>query len=148
MTLKERINNDIKEAMKAKDMTRLGTLRMLISVIKNEEINSRAKGGSEILSDEEVMKILRRENKKREESVKVYTDGGRPELAEGEKKEMEVISSYLPQDMGADEIKAIVKKVIDGGAKNIGDVMKAVMAETGGRAPGKIVSEIAKEILG
>ena len=145
--LKDKITADIKVAMIAKDATRLGVLRMLTAAIQSEEINVRTKG-VEMLSDEEVMKILRREHKKREESVKVYADGGRPELAEGEKKEMEIISSYLPVAMSESEIRAVVEKVIKGGASNLGDVMKAVMAETGGRAPGKIVSEIAKSLLG
>src|SRR3989344_3035394 len=147
MSLKERITADIKTAMIAKDAERLGVLRMLSAAIQSEEINQRAKG-VEKLSDDEVMKILRRENKKREESIKVYTDGGRPELAEGEKKEMEIISAYLPKDMSEADIRTVVEKVIAGGAKDLGSVMKGVMAETGGRAPGKIVSEIAKTLLG
>ena len=147
MTLKEKITADIKAAMIAKDAGRLGVLRMLSAAIQSEEINARAKG-VDALSDDEVMKILRRENKKREESVKVYTDGGRPELADVEKKEIEVISSYLPKDMSEAEIRAVVEKVIKAGAKDLGSVMKGVMAETGGRAPGKVVSEIAKQLLG
>ena len=137
--------------MIAKDATRLSVLRMLTAAIQSEEINTRAKNNGqsvETLSDDEIMKIMRREHKKREESVKVYADGGRPELAEGEKKEMEIISSYLPATMPENEIRAVVEKVIKGGASNLGDVMKAVMAETGGRAPGKTVSEIAKSLLG
>lgn len=147
MTLKEKITADIKSAMIAKDANKLGTLRMLSAAIQSEEINVRAKG-VETLSDEDVMKILRRENKKREESVKVYIDGGRPELAEGEKKEIEIISSYLPKDMSESEIRALVEKAIASGNKDLGSVMKAVNAEAGGRAPGKIVSEMAKQMLG
>ena len=144
--LKEKITADIKAAMIAKDSERLGVLRMLSAAIQSEEINARAKG-AETLIDEEIMKILRRENKKREESVKVYTDGGRPELAAGEKKEMEIISSYLPKDMSEAEIRALVEKAIADGNKDLGSVMKAVTSQTGGRAPGKIVSEIAKSLL-
>ena len=146
--LKDKINADIKEAMKAKDELTLGTLRMVYAAIKNEEIAKRGKGEGEELSDEEILKILKRENKKREESVKVYTDGGRPELADQEKAEMAIIAQYLPEEMPEAEVEALVKKVIDGGADNIGDVMKAVMAESGGRAPGKLVSEIARKLLG
>ena len=147
MTVKEKITGDIKTALIAKDTERLGTLRMLSAAIQTEEINQRAKGVQE-LSDEEVMKILRRENKKREESVKIYIDGNRPELAAGEKKEVEIISSYLPKDMSEAEIRTVVEKAVKGGAKDLGSVMKAVMAETGGRAPGRIVSEIARTLLG
>lgn len=147
MTLKEKITADIKSAMIAKDANKLGTLRMLSAAIQSEEINARAKG-IEVLSDEDVMKILRRENKKREESVKVYMDGNRPDLAEGEKKEIEIISAYLPKDMSESEIRALVEKAIAAGAKDLGSVMKAVNAEAGGRAPGKVVSEMAKQMLG
>ena len=147
MTLKEKITADIKAAMIAKDAERLGTLRMLSAAIQTEEINVRAKGVT-ALTDEDVMKILRRENKKREESIKVYTDGARPEMAAAEKKEMEIISGYLPKDMSEAEIRAVVEKVVKSGAKDLGSVMKGVMAETGGRAPGKIVSEMAKQLLG
>ncbi len=145
--LKEKITADIKAAMIAKDTERLGVLRMLSAAIQSEEINQRAKG-VEVLSDDEVMRILRRENKKREESVKVYVDGGRPELAEGEKKEIAIISAYLPKDMSEAEIRILVEKAIADGNKDLGSVMKAVTSQTGGRAPGKIVSEIAKSLLG
>lgn len=145
--LKEKITVDIKAAMIAKDSEKLGVLRMLSAAIQSEEINARAKG-VEVLTDEEVMKVLRREAKKREDSIKVYTDGGRPELAAGEEKELAIIKAYLPQEMTAEEIKPIVEKVIAAGNKDLGSVMKAVMAETGGRAPGKVVSEIAKQLLG
>lgn len=147
MTLKEKITADIKAAMIAKDAEKLSVLRMLSAAIQSEEINQRAKG-VEVLSDDEVMKILRRENKKREESVKVYTDGGRPEMAASEKKEIEIISAYLPKDMSEAEIRALVEKAIAAGNQDLGSVMKAVTSQTGGRAPGKIVSEIAKSLLG
>jgi len=147
MALKEQINADIKEAMKAKDAEKLGVLRMLISVLNNEGIDKRAKTGEEVLTDEEILKVLKRENKKREESVRVYTEGGRPELAEKEKAEMAIIGKYLPAEMPAAEVEAVVKRVIDGGANNLGDVMKKVIAETGGRANGKLVSELAKKML-
>ena len=145
--LKEKITADVKAAMIAKDSEKLGVLRMLQAAIQSEEINQRPKG-VEVLSDEDIMKILRRENKKREESVKVYTDGNRPDLAEGEKKEIAIISSYLPKDMSEAEIRVLVEKAIADGNKDLGSVMKAVTAQTGGRAPGKIVSEMARQMLG
>lgn len=145
--LKEKITADIKAAMIAKDSEKLGVLRMLTAAIQSEEINQRPKG-VEVLSDEEVMKVLRREAKKREDSIHVYTEGGRPELAEGERKELAIIKGYLPQEMTAEEIKPVVEKVIAAGNRDLGSVMKAVMAETGGRASGKVVSEIAKSLLG
>ncbi|OGE83618.1 MAG: hypothetical protein A3B23_03645 [Candidatus Colwellbacteria bacterium RIFCSPLOWO2_01_FULL_48_10] len=158
MALKEQLNADIKEAMKAKDADKLSTLRMLVSVLNNEAIEKRAKPvrpesdsdtGSErgILTDEEIIKVLRRENKKRDESVRVYIEGGRPELAEKEKVEMAIISKYLPAEMPAAEVEAVVKRVIAEGNKTIGDVMKKVIAETGGRANGKFVSELVKKLL-
>lgn len=146
MSLKEQIGNDMKEAMKAKDSVTLGTLRMITSILNNELIEKKAKGEEE-LTDEDVLKVLKREKKKREESIKMYLEGGREELAEGEKKELEVIAKYLPEEMPIEEVEKIVKKIVEGGADNMGDIMKAAMAETKGRANGKVVSEIAKRLL-
>jgi len=146
MSLKEKINNDIKEAMKAKDADRLSTLRMVMSVIKNAEIEKRVKDNAE-LTDEEVVKIMRKENKKREESVATYTAANRPELAASEKKEIEIIGSYLPAEMGEAQVRELVQKAIAGGAKDIKGVMAAVRKVDGGLAPGKLVSDIAKELL-
>lgn len=146
MSLKEKINNDIKEAMKAKDADRLGTLRMVMSSIKNAEIEKRVKDNSD-LTDEEVIKILRKENKKREESVATYTSANRPELAASEKKEMEIIGAYLPAEMGEPQVRELVKKAIEGGAKDIKGVMEYVRSQAGSSAPGKLVSDIAKELL-
>ena len=148
MTLKEKITADIKEAMKAKDTVTLGTLRMMVSIFNNEEIEKRAKGDAAPLTDEEVIKVLKRENKKRDESVRVYTEGGRPELAAGEKAEMAIIAKYLPAEMSNAEVEVIVKRVIAEGSNNIGDVMKKVIAEPGGRVNGKYVSELVKKLLG
>ena len=134
MALKEKFNADIKEAMKAKDANTLGTLRMLVAVVNNEEIEKRAKTGEAALTDDEIMKILRRENKKREESVRIYTEGGRADLADKEKVEIAIIAKYLPGEMSNAEVEVIVKRVIAEGNKTIGDVMKKVIAETGGRA--------------
>ena len=148
MALKEKFNADIKEAMKAKDANTLGTLRMLVAVVNNEEIEKRAKTGEAALTDDEIMKILRRENKKREESVRIYTEGGRADLADKEKVEIAIIAKYLPGEMSNAEVEVIVKRVIAEGNKTIGDVMKKVIAETGGRANGKYVSELVKKLLG
>ena len=132
--------------MKAKDADRLSTLRMVMSVIKNAEIEKRVKDAAE-LTDEEVIKLMRKENKKREESVTTYTAAGRPELAEGEKKEMAIIGSYLPAEMGEPQVRELVTKAIAGGAKDIKEVMASVHKVDGGLAPGKLVSDIAKELL-
>ncbi len=145
--LKEKINNDIKEAMKAKDADRLSTLRMVMSVIKNAEIEKRAKDNTD-LTDDEVIKIMRKESKKREESVATYTSAGRPELAATEKKEIEVINSYLPAELGEAQVRDLVTKAIADGARDIKEVMAAVRKVDGGLAPGKLVSDIAKEMLG
>ena len=146
MSLLQKLNDDLKSALKAGDAGKLGTLRMLSASIKNQAIT---KGKDAVLSDEEVMEVLRREAKKRKESVEAFEKGGRPELAAKEKKELALVEAYLPQQMSREETAAAVEKILAGLAdkSNAGLVMKAVMQELKGKADGKLISEIVKEKL-
>jgi uncharacterized protein len=147
MNLLEKINEDLKSAMKAKDQFRLGVLRMVNSAFQNKKIE---KGKDAILEDEEVLQILTKEAKKRKESIIAFEDGGRPELAENEKKELVIVEEYLPEQMSKEEVVVLVENIL----KNISDkssfglVMKEVMAELKGKADAKMISEIIKEKLG
>ena len=138
---------DIKEAMKAGAAERLSVLRMLNSAMKNKAIE---KGKDAVLTDEEAMQAIAKEAKKRKESILAFEQGGRPELAEGEKKELVMLEAYLPKQMPREEAAAEVAKILAGLAdkSNIGLVMKAVMQEMKGKADGKMVSELVKEKLG
>lgn len=147
MPLEQKLKEDLKNAMKAGDSARVGVFRMLNSALQNRRIE---KGKDAVLSDEEVMEVLRREQKKRKESIEAFEKGGRPELAENEKSELAIIEVYLPKQMSREETVAAVEKILAGVAdkSNAGLVMKAVMQELKGKAEGKLISEIVKEKLG
>ena len=145
MDLIERIKGDLTEALKSGESLVVETLRGALSGIHNMEIEKRSEGE---LSEEEVVKVLQKEAKKRRESADVYTDAGRSELADKERAELEIISVYLPSQLEQSEVDEIVREVIKGGEDNFGNIMKSVMAKVSGRADAKVVSEIVKEQLG
>lgn len=146
MNLLEKINSQIKEAMKGGDSFKVGTLRMVVSSIKNREIEKRAKF-SDPLTEEEMMEVLRREVKKRRESIEIYGNAGRGDLKEKEELELKIIQSYLPAELTEEEIEHIVTGVISGGERELGKIMKQVKEQVGGRADGKRVAEIIKKHL-
>ena len=146
MPLKEKIDADLKAAMKNADAFRVGVLRLLKSALQNETIAKHGADGS--LSEEEVLAVLKREAKKRKESISVYTDSGRGDLAETEVKELELIGEYLPPEIGREEIEKTVKEVVASGATEFSAVMKEAMARFKGAADGKVVSEVVRSILG
>jgi uncharacterized protein len=148
MSLKERIVTDLTAAMKARDAARTSTLRMVKASVMNREIE---KGGE--LTDEEMTKALQSLVKQRRDSIEQYEKGGRQELADKERAEIEVIEAYLPQAASPEEIEQAITLAIDEtGATSIrdmGKVMKAAQARLAGRsADGRLVSEIVKAKLG
>jgi len=140
-SIADSVKQDLTTAMKAGEKERVTALRLVLS-----ELQKAAKEGND---DEQA--ILRRERKRRLESATAFRDAGRVELAEGEESEAAVIQGYLPAELGDDELRRIVADAIaETGAsspKDMGGVMKAAMARTGGRADGKRVSALAKEAL-
>ena len=149
MTLQQRVDSDLKEAMRAKDVTKLGVLRMLKSALKYAAI---AKSGAEAeLSDAEAVQVIRKQAKQRQDSVESFEKGGRAELAEKEKQELTILNTYLPQGMTPDELAKVVRETIaELGATSkaqMGAVMKALQAKVGGRADGKTLSvEVAGQL--
>ena len=149
MTLQQRVDSDLKEAMRAKDTTKLGVLRMLKSALKYAAI---AKSGAEAdLSDAEAVQVIRKQAKQRQDSIESFEEGGRTELAEKEKEELAILNSYLPQAISADELTEVVQQTIaETGATSkgqMGIVMKALQAKVGGRADGKTLSsEVQKQL--
>src|SRR5688572_19149039 len=145
-TLSEQIRADLTAAMKAQEKERLSTLRMLQSAIKNEQINT----GHE-LSDEEAMTVIRKAVKQRQDSIEQYTKGNRPELAEKERSEMELLKAYLPPELTDEEIESAVREIIAStGAqskKDMGKVMKDATARYRGRVDGKKIQEIVSRLL-
>lgn len=152
MTLKQRIEAELKDAMRAKDQLRVSTLRMLRAKILEQEVALRARRGREYqLDDTEVLEVLSSYAKQRRQSIESYRRGGREDLARREEEELAIVESYLPQPLTEDEIEQIVRRVIaETGATGLGDlgrVMKTVMPEVKGRAEGKVVNEIARRSL-
>lgn len=147
--LQEKLNSDLKEAMKNKDSAKVSVLRMLLAAIHNETIALLKKDSG--LTDEEIIKVIKREVKKRKDSVEQYTAGNRPELAAAEQKEIEILNIYLPAEMSEEEVKKIVAEVIaemgEVVPSQFGLVMKNVMAKTAGQADGGMVSKVVKEAL-
>jgi len=148
MSLKQQITSDLKQAMKAGDNQRRDVLRMLDSMIKNVEIEKKKR--EEGLSDQEAEEVLSRAVKQRKDAVSQYEAGGRADLVEKEQKEIEIIMSYLPEQMSDAEIREEVKKVIvEMGAdkSQMGQVMGAAMARLKGKADGQLVRKIVEEEL-
>ena len=149
MTLQQRVDSDLKEAMRAKDGTKLGVLRMLKSALKYAAI---AKSGAESeLSDAEAIQVIRKQAKQRQDSIESFEKGGRAELADKEKEELAILNTYLPQGMSADELAKVVRETIaELGATSkaqMGAVMKALQAKVGGRVDGKTLSsEVARQL--
>lgn len=145
--LYEKIKEDMKTAMKERREFDLGVLRMLLTALNNRIIDKRGGGGSDVLTDDEVLDILRKEAKKRKEASALYAQGGRPELEQAEKRESEFIENFLPAQLGEAEVASTVKKVIADGKKEFGEVMKEVMKELTGKADGHLVTEVIKKLL-
>lgn len=147
MSLAASIESDVKRAMLEKNQLVVAVLRLLKAALKNEMITLK----KQELADEEVLVVLRREVKKRKDAIEQYAKGGRPELAEAEKREIEVIDKYLPAQMAEDEVRKVVGEVVagrgSGGSLQFGAVMGAVMAKLKGRADGNLVSRLVKEQL-
>jgi uncharacterized protein YqeY len=150
--LKDRLRADLTAAMKARDPLVTGTLRMVLAAITNEEV---AGATAKELTDPDVIRVLAREVKKRNESAEVYAGAGRQELADKELAEAEVISGYLPQQLSDDELAELVRTAVaeaagDGDApsmKQMGQVIKAVQAKAAGRADGARISTAVKAAL-
>jgi uncharacterized protein YqeY len=146
MNLEERLVVEMKQAMKSNDKLRLSTIRMIRSASKNKEIELRKK-----LEDEDVVKVIQAMVRKGEESVEQFQTGGRMDLVEKEKKEIEILKSFLPQPLSQEEILKIIDQSIQetqaSSLKDIGKVMKSVMPKIGGKADGKLINQLVKERL-
>lgn len=146
MQLQERLNADLKEAMKSRDALRISAIRMLLSSVKNRSIELRRD-----LSDAEVTETIVTLCKQRRESIRLFKEAGRQELVEKEEAELALLTGYLPQQLTREELVSLVEKVIAEtsatSGKDMGRVMKALQPQVSGRADGKLVSEVVKEKL-
>ena len=146
MTLRERVNEDVKTAMKGREAERLGTLRLLTAALKQREVDERI-----TLDDAGVIAVIEKMLKQRRDSVAQYEQGGRQDLADAEKREMAVLQAYLPQQLADDELAAIVAEAVStSGAKapsDMGKVMAIVKPKVAGRADMGKVSALVKARL-
>lgn len=147
MTLEERISEDMKAAMKARDEEKLSTIRLLRAAIKNTVI---ARGKE--LSDEDVTEIVAREIKQRRDSLPEFERGNRPELVEKLKREIDTLLVYLPKQLTEDEVREIVRAAVaqvnPQGPKDMGKVMSAVMPQVKGKADGNLVRNLVQQEMG
>ena len=147
MSLKEQLQNDLKEAMKAKDSFKRDTIRFLMSAIKQVEVDTRKE-----LSDADIVKIIQKSIKQREEAAQQYKEGGREDLYEKEIKEAQILKAYLPKQLSdeelAQEVQAIIQEVGATSMKEMGKVMQTATKKLAGQADGKRISEMVKKLLG
>lgn len=145
--MKTRLMNDMKEAMKAKDKLKVDTIRMVNAAIKNAEINAKKE-----LSESEVIDVIAREIKMRRDALEEYKKANRPEEMAKIKEEIDILMAYMPKQLSESEIRQIVQEIINQtsaqGAKDMGKVMGILMPKVKGKADGKLVSNIVKELLG
>src|SRR2546421_5370934 len=149
MTLAERIDADLKDAMRAKEAAKLSVLRGLKSALKYAAIEK----ADANLDDAAAVQVIRKQVKQRQDSIESFEKGGRPELAAKEKEELEILNAYLPKGLSAEELSALVRETItEVGATSkaqMGAVMKALQAKVAGRADGKTLSmEVQKQLSG
>ena len=149
-TLKNRITDDLKDAMRAKDKARLRTLRSLRSALMEKEIGER-EGGEGTLADEQELQVVRKQAKQRRESIEQYEDAGRDDLAQKEREELDVLDEYLPRQLSESEIEDVVDEIIEetgaSSMADMGSVMGPAMQRLRGRADGEQVQQVARRKL-
>lgn len=147
MTLRERLTEEMKAAMKARDELRLSTVRLVRSAVKNKDIELKRE-----LNDQEIVEVIATLVKQRRESIRMFVEAGRQELADKEEAEIAVLLDFLPQQLTRDELVNLVERVIVEtgavGGKDMGRVMKALTPHVAGRTEGKLVSDIVRQKLG
>ncbi|HZQ40489.1 MAG TPA: GatB/YqeY domain-containing protein [Rhizomicrobium sp.] len=151
MSLREQFNDQLKEAMKTRDQRRVSTLRMILAGLKEKDIANRTEESKAGIGDDEILSLLAKMIKQREESAAAFESGGRPELAKSEREEIEIIRSFMPKQMSAEESKAAIQKVIaETGAasmKDMGKVMATLKERHAGQMDFARASGMVKALL-
>ncbi len=146
MDLKARLDADMKSAMRSRDKERLSVIRLILSDIKNQEIKNK-----EPIKEDALLSLISRNAKQRRESISQFSQGGREDLVEKETRELNLLLEYLPSQLSPEELKVIIEKAIEETgattAKEMGVVMKKVMSDVAGRADGKQIQQMVREIL-
>ena len=151
MGLRDQFNEALKAAMKAKEAGRVGTLRMILAAVKDRDIAARSENNRDLVSDEDLLTLLAKMVKQREESAEIYDKGGRPELAAQERSEIEIIREFMPKQMSAEEAKAAAAAVIAeigaASVKDMGKLMGALKARYAGKMDFGKAGGLVKELL-
>ena len=146
MNLKDKLTEDLKQTMRQRDEQRRSTLRLVMAAIKNAEIEKRRE-----LKEGELLAIIAKEAKQRRESIAHFEEGGRQDLADRERAELQILSTYLPEQLGREEIEVQARQIIQevGAASpaQMGQVMRQLMPLMQGKADGKLVNQVVKELL-
>lgn len=150
--LRERLNDELKAAMKAKEQHRVSTLRLILAAIKDRDVAARGEGNPEGIGDDEILQLLAKMIRQRRESIKLYEEGGRVDLAEGEAAEIAVIEGFLPRQLDDDEVEKAVREAIGEvgatGLKDMGRTMAVLKERYAGRMDFGKASALVKKELG
>ena len=145
--LNDKVFNDYKEAMKARDSLKSSVLSFLRADMLNLATNKK----KDKLDDAEIVVVIKKQIKQRQDSIEQFTKGGRPEMADKEKKELDILKNYLPPELSAEEIKRLIEEVViatgANGIKDMGQVMKELTVKIAGKADGRLVSDLVKQRL-
>lgn len=147
MSLFENIQKELIVALKAHDTVKVDTLRFLISAIKKFDMDTYLPGSDKSLTEEDVMKVIQKQVKTHKESVEAFTKGNRPDLAEKEQKELDILLAYVPKELTDGEIEQLVNDAIAHGGTQFGLIMASVMKRVAGRADGQRVSAVVKRLI-
>jgi uncharacterized protein len=151
LTLKQRLQNDLKESMRGNDERRKIVVRLLMASIRNAEVDARTDGRGGVISESDMLALVRREVKQHEESLSEATGAGRADLVAEQTTELELLKAYLPQQMTREQIMEVARQTIAEvkatSPKQQGEVMKALLPKVKDRADGKLVSEVVRELL-
>jgi len=149
--LRERLGEELKQAMKSKDTRRMSTLRLIIAALKDREIAARSDGKEEAISDQEIISILSTMVRQRRESIELYSKGGRDDLVQQEEEEAAIISSFLPKQLEDNEVREAIRAIMDeigaSGIKDMGRVMGELKRQYAGSMDFGSASGIVKELL-
>ena len=152
MSIKKRLDADMKDAMKQREQQRLDCIRMLKSKLQERELTLRGKHGTKYaITDEEALSVVSTYAKQRRDSIESYRQGGRDDLVAAEEAELAIVTDYLPQQLSADDLREMIQEAItESGAesiKDLGQVMKIIVPKTKGAADGKLVNQLVRELL-
>lgn len=151
VSIKQRLQNDLKEAMRDNDERRKIVVRLLIAGIRNAEVDARTDGRGGVVSESDMLALIRREVKQHEESLVEARNAGRADLVAEQTAELDILKSYLPQQLSREQIAELAKQTIADvkatSPKQQGDVMKALLPKVKDQADGKLVSEVVRELL-